>query len=242
MGGTLIKYTDAGVVCHSVSLTRGEAGQSGPPGTAPIPPARLGELREAEFAESGRLMGIASTTALRYPDGGLASAPADDVIRDIVRWLRSTRPDVVIIWGPDGGYGHPDHIAVHHVGHRAAELAGTPYVYEGTMNRDALVAMIETARSNGAEDFGPDDFDVNSADDGNAFGTPEAELTTRVDVTGYIDQKRESLLCHGSQVNDSSFFLQMPPEAFTGAFGTEWFIRVGAPSGISEDWLAGLSR
>ena len=124
VGGTLIKYTDAGVVCHSLSLTRGEAGQSGPPGAAPIPPARLGELREAELAESGRLMGIATTTALRYPDGGLASAPADDVIRDIVRWLRSTRPDVVITWGPDGGYGHPDHIAAGELAGRAIELAG----------------------------------------------------------------------------------------------------------------------
>lgn len=124
MGGTLIKYTDAGVVCHSLSLTRGEAGQSGPAGAPAIPAERLGELRAAELAESGRRMGLASTTAFHYSDGALASAPADDVIRDIVRWLRSTRPDVVITWGPDGGYGHPDHIAAGELALRAITLAG----------------------------------------------------------------------------------------------------------------------
>lgn len=123
-GGTFLKYTDAGVVCHSLSLTRGDAGQSGPAGKEPIPPDRLGDIRAAELAESGRRMGLASTTAFRYPDGALASAPVDDVIRDIVRWLRAIRPDVVITWGPDGGYGHPDHIAAGELALRAVSLAG----------------------------------------------------------------------------------------------------------------------
>ena len=124
IGGTLIKYTDAGIVCHSLSLTRGEAGQSGRTGAPPIPGERLGEIRAAELAESGRRMGLASTTALGFPDGALASAPAEDVIRDIVRWLRSVRPDVVITWGPDGGYGHPDHIAAGELALRSIALAG----------------------------------------------------------------------------------------------------------------------
>jgi len=124
VGGTLLRYTDAGVVCHSLSLTRGDAGESGPAGSTPIPAERLGEIRAAELAESGRRMGLASTTAFRYPDGALASAPAGVVIRDIVRWLRATRPHVVIVWGPDGGYGHPDNIAAGELALRAVSLAG----------------------------------------------------------------------------------------------------------------------
>jgi LmbE family N-acetylglucosaminyl deacetylase len=123
-GGTLIKYTDAGIVCHSLSLTRGEAGQSGRAGAPPILPERLGEIRAAELAESGRRMGLASTTAFSYPDGKLAEAPADAVVRDIVRWLRKSRPDIVITWGPDGGYGHHDHIAAGDLALRAIALAG----------------------------------------------------------------------------------------------------------------------
>jgi LmbE family N-acetylglucosaminyl deacetylase len=69
---------------------------------------------------------------------------------------------------------------------------------------------------------------------------PEAELTTAVDVSAYVAAKRAAIAAHASQVSDSSFFVEMPMEVFTLAFGTEWFIRLGAPVGIHEDWLAGL--
>ena len=79
-----------------------------------------------------------------------------------------------------GNYGHPDHIQVHQVGHRAAELAGTPAVYEATLNRDAAFAGIAEAVASG--EWVGDAPDVNDTDDGEPFGTPEAELTTAVDV------------------------------------------------------------
>ena len=123
IGGTLIRYTDAGVECHSLSLTQGEAGTAGDP-AHPIPREQLGATRAAELAESGHRMGLASTTCFTYPDGAVATAPAERVVRDVVRWLRSVRPDVVITWGPDGGYGHPDHIATGTLALRAIELAG----------------------------------------------------------------------------------------------------------------------
>ncbi len=49
-------------------------------------------------------MGLTSVTCPQYPDGGLAGVKEDRVVRDIVRWLRTVRPDVVITWGSDGGY------------------------------------------------------------------------------------------------------------------------------------------
>src|SRR5438874_7847576 len=70
-----------------------------------------------------RRMGVMSTTCLTYPDGGLAGVAEDRVVRDIVRWVRQVRPDVVITWGPDGGYGHPDHIAAGERALVALELA-----------------------------------------------------------------------------------------------------------------------
>ena len=69
------------------------------------------------------------------------------------------------------------------------------------------------------------------------LGMPEAQLTTAVDVSGYIVQKRDSITMHASQISDSSFFLKMPVELFARAFSTEWFIRKGAPPGIHEDML-----
>src|SRR5207249_3060718 len=72
----------------------------------------------------GRRIGLTSVTCLRYPDSGLADVNEEWVVRDIVRWLRRVRPEVTIIWGPDGGYGHPDHIAAGERALTAIELAG----------------------------------------------------------------------------------------------------------------------
>jgi len=118
VGGTLIRYTSDGAECHSLCLTRGERGNNGRVDAPVAPPGRLGETRASEMAEAGRRMGLASATCLAYPDGGLADVDAEDVMRAIVRWLREVRPDVTIVWGPDGGYGHPDHVAA---GERALE-------------------------------------------------------------------------------------------------------------------------
>ena len=65
----------------------------------------------------------------------------------------------------------------------------------------------------------------------------EAELTHAVDVTAYLDAKRESLRAHRSQITDTSFFLDMPEETFSSAFGTEWFILKGAKPGLRPGWL-----
>ena len=56
----------------------------------------------------------------------------------------------------------------------------------------------------------------------------------------FVGRKRSSLACHASQVTDSGFFLEMPAEAFSATFGSEWYIHKGVPAGISEDALAGL--
>ena len=63
--------------------------------------------------------------------------------------------------------------------------------------------------------------------DGNPFGEPEANISHKVDVLDYCEAKRNAIGCHASQVTDSQWFLSMPPDVFTAAFGAEWFIRKG---------------
>ena len=130
-----------------------------------------------------------------------------------------------------GNYGHPDHVKVHTVGHRAADLAGTPAVFEATMNRDEMVRWFESHQMES-------DWDPRAPmDDGNPLGSPEAEINLRVDVSGYIAQKRASILSHASQVTDTGQFSAMTDEAFAAAFSTEWFIERGAPPGLRDGFL-----
>jgi LmbE family N-acetylglucosaminyl deacetylase len=164
-------------------------------------------------------------------------APVEQAAEQLAEILREEGADVVTVYDWHGNYGHPDHIKVHTVGHRAAEIAGVERIFEATMNRDHIVRMMEMARASGAP-IGDDDFDPNGgADDGNPFGMAETELTHAVDVTGYLDAKRQSLRSHRSQITDTSFFLEMPEEAFSMAFGTEWFIQKGVEPGLRPGWL-----
>ncbi|MEO8263907.1 MAG: PIG-L family deacetylase [Ilumatobacteraceae bacterium] len=210
----------------------------------------LVDRRRAETARSAAALGVHRLEWLGYKDSGMTGweqnldpmsflqAPLDDAAERLAAILREESADVVTVYDWHGNYGHPDHIKVHTVGHRAAELAGTEKVFEATMNRDHIVRMMEAARLAGAPISEEDDFDPNAgADDGNPMGMPETEITHAVDITGYLDAKRESLRAHRSQITDTSFFLQMPDEAFSHAFGTEWFIEMGAEPGLRSGWL-----
>jgi LmbE family N-acetylglucosaminyl deacetylase len=123
-GGTIIRYAMEGIAVHSLCLTEGEQGWAGGQGSPTVAREKVGSVRALELAEAGRRMGVASVTCLKYPDGGVEGVNEGYIVGDIVRWLRRVRPDVVITWGPDGGYGHPDHIATGLRALRAIELAG----------------------------------------------------------------------------------------------------------------------
>ena len=157
--------------------------------------------------------------------GSFASADLEEAAARLARILDEEHADVLTIYDENGGYGHPDHIQVHNVGVRAAELAGTPRVYEATMNRDHIRRLMEQLPQEPDAPEAPADLDT--------LGVTEDQITTTVDVREFVDRKRAAMVAHASQIPADSFFLQMPPEAFREAFGWEWFIRRDVPSARS---------
>lgn len=227
---------DAGHRVVLVIATGGELGEV--LGDALAPGETLAQRRYAETLESARILGAARTEFLGYVDSGMvdtptntadgafAAADVDEAAERLAVILREEDADVLTIYDERGGYGHPDHVQVHHVGARAAELAGTPRVYEATTNRDEMRRLLSLARETGmGEGDGPSERDIE------AMGTPQERLTTRVDVTAFLDAKRAAMRAHASQITPESFFLALPDEAFAAVFGTEWFRRVGEPEG-----------
>jgi LmbE family N-acetylglucosaminyl deacetylase len=246
-GGVMRKAADEGHRVVLVVATRGEHGEV--PDGFLADGEELWQRRVAETYESAKILGASRVEFLGYVDSGMMGTDTNDApgsfwtanvaeaAQRLATILREEQADVLTCYDDNGGYGHPDHIQVHRVGMKAAELAGTPRVYQTTMNRDHMIRGMEMMSQLGESD-GVEMPDISASEQ---FGKPEDEITGAVDVTAYLDAKRAAMRAHASQISDQSFFLAMPPEGFRYAFGTEWFIRAGQGPGITEtDILAGL--
>ena len=253
-GGTIARAVAEG---HRVVLVVATDGRHGETPADLAEGESLVDRRRAETERSVAVLGVHALHWLGYHDSGMTGWAQNDEIGAFVQAdideAAARLADILVAEGADvltcydwhGGYGHPDHIQVHRVGHRAAELARERgcsgiRVFESTMNRTRIAALLKMNPEAGPESGrGPDDdWDPEGpADDGNPFGSTEDEITMAVDVTAYVEAKRASIRCHASQVSDSSFFLQMPPDMFALAFGTEWFIEPGAKGGAQPGWF-----
>jgi LmbE family N-acetylglucosaminyl deacetylase len=123
-GGTLAKYVAAGWEVMVISATRGQAGQIRDPLAATR--RTLGQVREREFYAACAQLGVHHARVLDYMDGTLQDVDPHELTGAIVKLIRTFRPDVVITFGPDGAYGHPDHIAIGAATTWAFEQAGSP--------------------------------------------------------------------------------------------------------------------
>ncbi len=219
-----------------VVATRGERGEP-QPGVLGDGEA-LWERRIPETFAAAEVLGVDRVEFLGYVDSGMMDEPSnrfpysfwqadvDQAANRLAAILVEERPDVLTVYDDNGGYGHPDHIQVHRVGIRAAEMAGVPRVLQATMNRDQVRrAMAE--RAQGLAEEAADGADIPEPDED--FGKPESELTHGLDVSAETGLKRKAMAAHASQISPDSWFLKLDDEMFTLAFGTEWFIETGKP-------------
>jgi len=246
MGGSLARASREGHRVVLVVATNGDHGQI-PDDLAPG--ETLMDRRKRETQASCDVLGIHRLVWLGYCDSGMTgweqnnlpgafvAADIDEAAQRLADVLIEEHADVVTVYDWHGNYGHPDHIQVHKVGHRAAELFPEVRVLEGTMNRDQMRRGIEAARAAGflpeGEGFNPD----GPMDDGNPMGTLEAEINYKVDVVGFVSQKRAAMKCHASQLSDSSFFLAMDDDTFARQFGNEWFIDPKSDAPMRDGWI-----
>jgi LmbE family N-acetylglucosaminyl deacetylase len=123
-GGTFARYAEQGAEIMVVSATRGQAGQ--------IRDAAVGNrrtiaaVREAELRLACKRLGITKVRCLDYVDGTLADAEFSVLVDEVAEVICEFRPDVVITFGPDGGYGHPDHVTISAVATAACQRAADP--------------------------------------------------------------------------------------------------------------------
>lgn len=244
-GGTMARYAAEG---HRVVLVVATKGEHGEVDDEFLDDGEeLWQRREQETHESARILGTQRVEFLGYVDSGMMGTPEndapgsfwradlDEAAERLARILREEAADVLLIYDENGNYGHPDHIQVHRVGSRAAELAGTPRVFQATQNRDHIKRLMKLMEPPPEMEDPPDEEFLDT------LGLPEERITHRIDVRDFADVKRRSMAAHASQIGENSFFLQMPQLEFVESFGWEWYVDHHAPTrdgDFGDDLLA----
>jgi mycothiol S-conjugate amidase len=253
VAGTIRRATNAGHPVAVVCATRGEAGEIADPSLATK--ATLGAVREGELRHAMASVGVADVRFLDYIDGRLPEANPAEAVTKIVRHLREFRPDVVVTFAANGGYGHVDHIAIHRLTLAALNAAADPErvsdqpphrirkLYYAGFSRERMVKMREEAARDGR----------NYSPGGNAatipfeeMGTPDVDITTRIILSdGEFAAKMEAARCHATQLPATSPWLTLPPDTLRAFMGVEAFQLVPAFSDRSyitpeDDLFAGL--
>jgi LmbE family N-acetylglucosaminyl deacetylase len=237
--GTMARLAAQGHRLVLVVATSGERGLVAPDATGG---RELGEVRMAETLASAEALGCSRVEFLGYADSGLdglaacgpgrvpfVMADLDEAAAALAAVLLEERAALLTTYDAAGGYGHPDHVQVHLVGARAAELAGTPLVLQATVDRDLLTRALRLLRLVYPLPIDPTSFAT-------AY-TPRDAITHRIDVRRYIVQKRQSMAAHASQatggetVRTLAALLRLPRFLFRLALGTEWYVQPGVDRG-----------
>lgn len=257
---TLARYASEGHEVTVVTCTGGEAGDILNDRVAHTPAAQrdLTGYRRGEMAAAQAALGI-DHIWLGYRDSGLpgegedlapnsfATVPLSMSVWPLVRILRRLKPHVLVTYDENGGYPHPDHIRTHEISMAAVDAAasaerpelGEPWqvqkvYYDRGMNGDRMHALLE-------------DYELHDPDSERlelmrewrsrrAFG--DVRLTTRVDISGYLDARDTALRSHASQIPDDAWFFFWPHEVVKRAWPTDDYelvvSRVGETAPESE--------
>lgn len=223
LAGTFAALTDQGAGVILVCATRGEAGELLVEGIATS--ETLGELRERELRTAMSIVGVRDIRFLGYRDSGMAgaednadprafvNADHDAVVTVLVEIIDELEPDAVTTFGPDGIYGHPDHIKASEVAtaaiHRAAELGvwETPALYYAAASRERIQQFAKYPGS---------PFSRMSDEELAGFGTPDDEISTRLDISPQLERKVAAIRAHRSQIGDGDLFPGLPREVVDG--------------------------
>jgi mycothiol conjugate amidase Mca len=263
-GGVLARYSAEGIRTVLVTCTLGEEGEIVvPEWDTPENHARLAEIREDELRRAVAILGISDLEILPYRDSGMIGTPSnqhpecfaqadlDEATGRLVRLVRQYRPQVLITYNEEGGYGHPDHINAHKITVAAFDVAGDPARYPdaGPPWTPAKLYYISFRRALWLKAWGvmkerglPTPLDDENFDASRFVDDPRT--TTSVDIRAWTRHKLDALVEHRTQIKPDWPWLVVPEDLRDELFGHEHFVRIASrvdvPDGDEDDLFAGL--
>jgi len=258
MAGAFRRYHNQGVRTALVCATRGEAGEISDPGL--VTGQNLGQIREQELREACRIMGVDDLSFLNYRDGTLHDANPAEATGRLVRQIRRLRPQVIVTFAANGGYGHPDHMAIHRLTVAAFQQAADPACYpeqieEGLQPYAAqklytvgfarsIMGTLRDMAVAGGVSFSPGGAAATIPLE--EMGTPDEELSAVVTLTdAEYELKMRAMQSHRTQMNPDNPMNRLPAETIRAWLGAEQFVQVVPPrassEGLEHDLFAGIT-
>ena len=272
-GATMAAYAADGVHVTLVTCTAGEEGEVLVPELAHLAADRedrLADVRVVELANAMTALGVADHRFLGgvgcYRDSGMMGTPAndkphafwnadvDEAAAHLVKVVREIRPQVLVTYDENGGYGHPDHIQAHRVAMRAAELAAhadyapefgpawdIAKIYWTAVPKSVLADGIRALKEAGdTSGF----LAVDSVDE-LPFGTDDALVTTSVDGGAYMENKREGMHAYPTQISMEQGFFALSNSIGMEFMSHEYYQLVKGVAerpdgGLEKDLFSGL--
>ncbi|MFI2201470.1 N-acetyl-1-D-myo-inositol-2-amino-2-deoxy-alpha-D-glucopyranoside deacetylase [Streptomyces sp. NPDC020192] len=259
-GATMARYAAEGVHVTLVTCTLGEHGEVIPPELRHLTGAALGMHRRAELAEAVRALGVSDARLLggagRYGDSGMMGIPdnedpgcfwqadVDEAAGQLADVILDVRPQVLVTYDDNGGYGHPDHIQAHRVAMRAVELADerghrVTKVYWNRVPRSVAEAAFERLQ---------DELPVLPFDkSGSVADVPgvvdDDRVTTAVDGAAYASAKADAMRAHVTQIAVAEPYFALSNDLAQPLFTTEYYELVrGAAEPGESDLFAGIEE
>ncbi len=246
-GGTLAFYARRGVEVNLLCATRGEWGTISCESLASR--ENLAEVREQELRHSCSILGVNLLGFLDCPDGKVNETTWCETEEKIVRYIRKTRPQVVITFGPDGLYWHPDHIATGSITTLAFESAGDadrfgnqreenlePFqpdklyyaVYPDFLMRQMAASVLKENKSAQLWGFSAE-----------TFGVPANQITTMLNIEETLSEKMNAIRAHQTQFAANNIFSLINEEDARHFLSREFF-RLAKPEAAFGDLKTGL--
>ena len=240
--GTMILANQMGFRTGYICATRGEAGEIRDSKLSSR--AALGARRELELRNAMELVGLDELRIMSYRDSGMDGSPLnedprcliqadeDEVAAFLIADIRALKPKVVVTFGPDGVYGHPDHIRIGKITDRAVLEAagdgdpglGEPWRVEAFYHVAAPRERMIAGRTNPESPLFNAPMDVIER-----MGNPAADITHWIDTRSVLDQKYDVLMQHATQISANNPISDKASELGQMYLGTETLLRRDLP-------------
>ena len=238
-GGALAKYAAEGIATYVVTATRGERGRFSDGGARPADDV-VGRTREAELHAAANELGVREVAILGYPDGALDGVDPVRAQQAIADQICRVQPHVVLSFGPEGAYGHPDHIAISQLTTAAiVQAAGRGWavskLYHIAWGAPTWAAYQSALKK------------LTSTVDGverQVVPAPDWGISTRIDTSAVWPTVWRAVQCHKTQMSIYKNLETLPPEHHLSLWGAQEyyrvFSRVNGGRAREEDLFEGL--